>query len=494
MLVILVSKLVGVLRDIVLANYYGTTNVSDAYLIASSVPTLLFYFIGHALSTAYIPIYNKVKADRGQRHAQRYSNNLLNISLVLSAGIGTVLLLFPMPVVRIFAAGFDEPTAQIAAKLIRISCPSILFMTLVNICGGYLQANQNYLAPAAISLPRNFVVVVSILLATAYGTGWLGVGLLGAYVLEFLFLLPFAFRKGYRYRFVLDLRDDYMEQTLYMVAPIFIGVCVEQINKIVDRSMASTIVEGGISALTYASIINNAIQEILVTGLITILFASCAELVAKNEILQVKKKLEETLNIMTALLIPGCVGIFVLAEPIVELVLCRGEFDRHSLDMTTGALRCYTLGLCFLAVRDTLVKVFYAFQETKTTTRVSIASIVLNIVLNFLLGKLVGLEGLALATSISAAVNAIALYVLLYRKIGDFGRAKLCKVIAKSAAGSVLMGFWTNALYLCFAPRIPGLAAIFVTIAISCLIYGGAELLLGNEAMMPLVRKYLYKK
>lgn len=488
MLVIVVSKMVGVLRDVVLANYFGTTNISDAYLIASTVPTLLFYFLGHALSTAYIPMYNKARVEKGESGAQQFSNNLLTIALGMSSFLFAALLVFPKPVIKVFAAGFDEATAQLAARLIRISCSSIFLMTVVNICGGYLQANRNFLAPAAISLPRNFAIVVSIVLADALGTDWLGVGLLGAYVLEFLFLLPFMLQKGYRYRLVLDFEDEYIGQTLYMVMPVFVGVCVGQINKIVDRSMASTIIEGGISALTYASVINSAIQEVLVTGLITILFASCAELVERNEIHRVKEKLSRTLGIMTSLLVPACVGIFVLAEPIVELILCRGEFDKHSLRMTVSALRCYTLGLYFLAVRDTLVKVFYAFKETKTTTTVSIFTIVLNIVLNILMGRRIGLNGLALATSISAAVNSIALYILLYRKIGDFGTEQNAVVLLKSAAGSVIMGFAAAYGYRYLSGMIPGVPAVLLTVFGSCLLYAAVQLLLANGAVVSVVK------
>ena len=487
MFVIVVAKLVGVLRDIILANYYGTTNISDAYLIASSVPTLLFYFIGHALSTAYIPMYNKAKAEQGAEKAQRFSNNLLNTALLASVCIALVLCLFPQAVIKVFAAGFDGPTAQLAARLIRISCPSILLMAIVNVWSGYLQANKSFLAPAAISLPRNFAVVLSIIVAAKLGTDWLGAGLLGAYILETAFLLPFVYRKQYRYGLILNLRDVYMQQTMYMVMPIFLGVCVGQINKIVDRSMASTIAEGGISALTYASIINNAIQEVLVTGLITILFASCAELVARNEIPQVKKKLSDTIAVAGTLLIPGSVGVFLLAEPIVELILCRGEFNRHSLDMTVSALRCYTAGLLFLAMRDTLVKVFYAFQETKITTAASIASICLNIVLNVVLGRTIGIEGLAMATSLSIGFNCVILWTYLRRKIGDFGRTKIFRVMWKSGAGSVVMGLMAHYGYPLLAKNHSGLTALFLTIMGSCVIYAGTQVLLANEAVMAVV-------
>lgn len=296
MAVITISKLFGMLREIVLANYFGTSNVSDAYLIASSVPTLLFYFIGQSLSTAYIPMYSKIREKKGEKEAQTFSNNLLNIVLIIATVIVLLLLLFPNIVVKIFAAGFDSPTSEIASRLIRISAPSIYIMVAVYICTGYLQANKSFLAPAAVSLPRNLIVVVSIAFAASFGTDYLGWGLLASYLLEFMFLIPFVISKGYRYKPIAEFKDPHIKETFYMIVPILIGIGVNQLNKIIDKSIASTIVEGGISALSYASIIDVAISDILVTGIITILFVDCAQLVAKGDTEKVKSKISSTIN------------------------------------------------------------------------------------------------------------------------------------------------------------------------------------------------------
>ncbi len=493
MMVIIVAKLIGMLRDVILANYFGTSNISDAYLIASTVPTLLFYFIGHSLSTAYIPMYNKVKQEQGRDASHRYTSNLLTIALVLSTVIVIALLVFPKAVVKVFAVGFDRQTAKIAARLIRISAPSIYLMTIVNICGGYLQANKSFLVPASISLPRNAAIVVSVILAASLGTDLLGWGLLASYLLEFLFLLPFVLKKGYRYKPTLKLKDADIKQTLYIVTPILLGMCVGQVNKIIDRSMASTVVEGGISALTYASIINNAVQEVLVTGIITILFASCAELVAKQEHEKVKKKLADTVSSLLFLLIPAAVGVIILAEPIVHLVLCRGEFDEHSLKMTVSALRCYTVGLLFLALRDTFVKIFYAYKETKITTITSICSIVLNIALNIVLGKLIGINGLALATSFSALFNCITLFALLNKKIGDFGTVIIAKVTIKSIVGAIIMSVGVYLSRRTLTPLLGDVVSLIISIIIGCIIYFTLALLFVNEPAVKVFHKIIRK-
>lgn len=492
MIVIVVAKLIGMLRDVILANYFGTSNISDAYLVASSVPVLLFYFIGHSLSTAYIPMFNKVKHEKGILQALRFTDNLLTISLLLSTVIVVVLLLFSSVVVKLFAAGFDSETAQISAKLIRICAPSIYLMTIINICGGFLQASRNFLAPAAISLPRNIIIVVSVMLAASFGYSFLGWGLLVSYIFEFIFLLPFVLRKQYRYSPFLNPKDEYIKKTLYVVAPILLGMCVGQVNKIVDRSMASTIIVGGISALNYASIINNAVQEILVTGIITILFANCAELVAKGEHDKVKIKLSKTIDSLIFILLPAIVGVILLAEPIVELILCRGEFNQKSLQMTVGALRCYSCGLLFLALRDTLVKVFYAYKETKVTTIVSICAILINICLNIVLGKLFGINGLAIATSFSAMFNCIVLIVAFYKFHGNICFNNIMNNLAKCVICSIGMCICILLLQkLLNQLEINGMFSLFIQVLVGMSIYFLLSLCVRSSVLMPYIAKFV---
>ena len=488
--VILVAKIIGMLRDIVIASYYGTTNISDAFLIALSVPTTLFFLIGHGLSTAYIPMYNRAKAEKGEIEAQRFSSNLLTVSLVLSTVIVLLLLIFPGVVVKIFASGFDQATANLAIRLIRISAPSIYIMCAVNVFGGYLQANKIFLPPAAISLPRNIAIVLAVVLSAAWGTDWLGIGLLTSYLLELLMLLPFVLKKGYLFRAQINLKDDYLHQTIYVVAPIVLGVCVSQVNKIVDRSMASMIVEGGVSALSYASIINTAAQEVLVHGIVMVLFAKCSEYAARQEHEKVKKKLSETIDNTILLLLPAGVGATMLAKPIVSLVLCRGEFDQHSLEMTAGAFRFYTVGLLFPAMRDTLIKVFYAYKDTRTTTTVSITAIIGNIVMNLVLGRLMGINGLALATSLSALYSTVTLYVFLRKKIGDFGFKKMLMVAFKSAIGCVPMAIVARFLYAQQWLQAMGVAGLLLCVLISCIVYFAVEFLIQNEPVVSVAKKW----
>ncbi len=475
-LVVVFSKLLGMCRDVVLANYFGTSNISDAYLTASTVPTLLFYFIGHALSTAFLPMYNKVKSDQGKENADRYANNLMTVSLLLCTALVLILVTIPGAVVKIFAPGFDIETAALASSFIRISAVSLYFMTIISIWTGYLQAVNNFLIPAFISVPRNLIIMLSIIFAARVHVVLLGVGLLFAYVAEMLLLFPFVRKTGYRTRLRADFQSPALKETLYIILPILLGTSIGQINKIIDKAIASTIVEGAVSAMSYASVINNAVQEVLVTSLITILFANCSALVAEGKHKEVKEKLLGTTGTFVSLLIPATVGLILLSRQVVICLLARGSFDETSVQMTTAALCCYTMGLCFLALRDTFVKVFYAYKMTGVATRTSIIAIVISIVLKLLLSKPLGIYGLALATSFSAVIHSVMLYVLLRKKIGSLGTKRLISITLRVIGASVIMAVGVLGVLYCTRAEAEMLRLI-LCVFVGIILYGVAATL-----------------
>lgn len=490
-LVIIFSKVIGMARDVVLAKYYGTTNISDAYLVAMSVPTLLFYFIGHALSTAFLPMYSKIRATQGESAGITYANNLIYCAVAFCSIILGVLLVFPQYVIRVFAAGFDTDTLELTTRLIRISSSSIYIMTLIYVWSGFLQANNNFIVPAAISLPRNIIIMLSIIMASLTDNViMLGLGILFAYVAELVFLLPFVFKCGYYIRPFTKADNSNLRETLNLVFPIVIGVGVSQVNKIVDKSIASTIVVGGISALSYAAVLNNAIQEILVTGIITILFAKCAAWVAEGRDDLVSEKLQDTIQIELFLLIPASTGIITLAEEIVACILSRGQFNAISLNLTTLCLQGYTIGLVFLAIRDTQIKILYAYKDTKLATTSSIAAIVVNIVMDIVLSKLWGIMGLAVATSVAAIFQCAILWHPLKNKVGKLELRKLILTVSKSLIASFSMVLGIGLFRLaCTSRAIHPVLFLSVEITVGGVSYIFVSILLRNPMVVYLINR-----
>lgn len=494
MIVITISKITGIVREVVLANYYGTSDVSDAYLTASYVITHLFFFIGNALATSYIPIFSKVKEQNGEKRALYYSNNIMNISLFISCLVIFILAVFPEFIVRIFAYGFNRETVELTSRLIRISTPSLLFMVVISVLSGFLQSKNNYLAPAAVSLPRNLVLIVSIYLSIFWGIDILAVGFLLAYFIEVLFLIPFTLSKKYRYSFVFDLKEENLSQTMSMVIPVLIGTFVSRINGIIDKSIASSTIEGGVSALSYANVINTGINEILVTGIITILFVNCSEYVAKGEHDKLKKQVELTIENISFLLIPATVGVVVLAKPIVTFFLCRGSFNEQSVILTTGPLIGYILGLVFSAYNGVFVKVLYSYKDTKKSTIISTISIGINLILNFILSRYLGLTGLALSTSIATVISSFAYLIHLKKKIGFYISKNTVSVILKSLITSIVMGIITYYLFKVLSIYLGGLFAVVISIVVGFISYIGLSFIVKNKPLVGFIKKIYQKR
>lgn len=432
MIVITIAKIIGMLRDSVLAYYFGTSNISDAYIIAMSVPMLLFYFIGHGISTSFLPMYTHISNSDGEDEAKKYTSNIINISLLFSLIIITLLIIFPDSIIKLFAMGFDKATLNISSNFVRISAISLVFIVFIDIYGVYLNIKGKFVIPALRSVFRNVVIVLSIYLAYKYNLNYLGYGIIAAYLAELLFILIFAIKAKIKYTFSMNFKDSNVRKTFYLVAPIVLTTGISQINKIIDKSIASTIAVGGVSALNYASVINNAVQEILITGLIAVLFANFADLAAKGNIEEIRLGLNKTLNIFIFFLIPATAGIILLSEDIVRIFFLRGAFDNTSLKMTTYSLIFYSIGLFFIATKSVFIKVYYAFNMTKIPTVIAILSICVNIILNIILSRFMGIPGLALATSISAIANSVLLYFLLSKKISNIVSTRTILIAIKT--------------------------------------------------------------
>lgn len=494
MIIIVICKLLGMLRDIVLANCYGTSSVSDAYLIATAIPVYLFHFIGHSLSTAYLPIFNKVLKDDGKPNAYKYTHELIGCALLLCMFIFLVLLCFPSFFAKIFANGFDDNTNALTARLIRFCAVDLFLMVIINVWGGFLQANNNFIIPASVSIPRNIIIIISIYISTIAGVDCLGIGMVIAYLSEALLLLPYTIKDGLKPKLQFNFKSSDVKETVYFALPVVVGVSVTQINAIIDRSMASNITVGGVSALNYASVINNAIQEIIVTGIVSILFARCAVWVAEGKMDTVKEKLNDTIDMLSFFLIPSVFGVVACSKYIVKVVLCRGAFDEISLSLTNGCLVLYTVGLPFFAFRDVISKVFYALKDSKTPMVTSIISVIINIVLNFILSYFLSIKGLALASSISALVQFVIIFLCLRKKIGGFSSWITFFNVIKSFLAAIIM--FIGVKFLLFSLEkieIPSLIVLLVAVFSGVAIYCIISILIHNQTFTKL-KEYILNK
>lgn len=471
MLITILSKILGFGREVTLSYFYGASNVSDAYLIALTIPMVIFEFIGVGISTGYIPMYSRVQELHGQLESNRYTNNLINILVVTCTGIIALGIIFAEPLVKVFAMGFAGETLVLAVRFTRLSLLGIYFTGLIYIFSGFLQINGNYVIPALIGYPLNIVIITSIILSSKIDVVVLAIGSVTATATQLLLLLPYAYGKGYRYQLVFSIRDEHIRRMAVIALPIIIGVSVNQINVLVDRTLASAIAVGGISALNYANRINEFVRGLFVAPVATVMYPMISKMAAQDNKTALKSTISEVINLVNLFVIPMTIGAIIFAEPMVTLLFCRGAFDEHAATMTSGVLVYYAFGMIGFGLRDVLSRGFYALQDTKTPMINASLSVAINIILNIILSKYMGLNGLALATSISAIICTTLLFISFRRKLGPFGMKHTVISGTKITVVSCIMVIIAKAFYEYLLTKFNGNIALLAAIMIGSTVY-----------------------
>lgn len=482
MLVTIISKILGFVRELVLASSYGTSMYSDAYLIAMNIPTVIFAIIGGTLGTVIIPMYFELDNNLGKNKSLDFINNVFNIVIVICTVLALLGFIFTEQLVKVFAIGFEGESLKVTIDFTRITIIGIVFTGLSYVMTSYLQIKNNFTVPGLITFPKNIIIILMILLSIKYDPYIMIWGALIGTCTEFLLQVPFAIKCGYKYKLYIDIKDEHIKKSIYLIGPVLIGVGVHQINTMIDRTLASTLVEGSISALNYANKLNGFVMALFITSVASVIYPMLSKLSSANNKERFIESVVKSINSVIVLVIPISVGAIVLARPIVKLLFERGAFNADDTSMTSIALIMYSIGMLGVGLRTILGKVFYSLQDTKTPMINGAITMVMNIILNLILVKYLQLAGLALATSISATLCVILLFKSLKSKIGYYGQDKIIKVTVKSITSATFMGIITYFLYTLLSNKLHSeLISLSLSILSGAMIYGVIIVLLKVE-------------
>lgn len=477
MVVTMLSKVLGFAREIVLGYFYGTSAYSDVYITAMNIPLVVFAAIGTAIITTFIPLYHEALEDGGEKRALKFSNNIVSIVAILSLILAIFGYIFAQPLVKLFAMNFTGEKLALTVQFVRIMMVGIVFIGLSNIMTAYLQIQGDFTIPGMIGFPNNIIIIASIILsAVTKNINILAIGGLLGMVSQFIFQVPFAIKKGYRFKPVIDFKDKYLKKMLWLVLPVFIGVAVNQINTMVDRSLASGLGDGVITALNNANRLNGFVLGLFIATLGAVIYPTLSKLSTENNKEKFAESVATSVNCVNLLVLPASVGAIVLATPVVRILFQRGAFDERSTALTATALVFYSVGMIGFGLRDILGKVFYSLKDTKTPMINGMIAVVLNIILNIALVKVMGHGGLALATSLSAIICILLLFASLKKKIGYYGQDKIKNTFFKALIASLAMGVVTYFVYKFFSGMlglgfIPEAISLGVSVGAGVIVY-----------------------
>lgn len=438
--VTLVVKILGLLRDILIAGAYGTGLYSVAYETASRLPLTLFdLVIGGVVTASFIPVYVKIRGEEGKDEADRYAGGYFFFVLTIAVVISALGILLSSPLVRLLAPDVSEETSVIAAGLSRVMFPMIVFCGAAFCFVGFLQANGNYIIPVLISVVSNAIIILYVVsLNDVFGILGLAISVLGGWFMQAACQLPPVMKLGFSFRPRL-LSKKHLSDTLKLAVPVLISSWAIPICAVVNTRFASSVAAGrAISAFSYAYKIELVAAGVFSFVAVNLIFPVMAEKNADRN--EQDRFMSSSARLLLMLVIPAAVGLFILAPEFVSVLYEHGAFDAEDTAITSAALRGFAVGIPFFALFEIITKFFVARRQAVYPLIASAAVVAFNIGLAFPLRAWLGVMGIALAMSFGTAVGTAVSILILKRKAKDALERKTFFDILKTVAASAVMG------------------------------------------------------
>ena len=443
------SRILGVVREQVLAALFGAGNAMDAYNVAYRVPNLVRdLFAEGAMSSAFVPTFTRHLTTSGKESAWRLANHIINGLIVITLVIVALGMLFAEPLIELFAGAYRSVPGklELTVFLTRLMLPFLTFVALAAACMGMLNALHRFFIPALSPATYNVATITCALLlvplmprlglapitAIAFGT------LIGG-IAQLLLQWPILRREGFNYRPVLDWHDEGLRRVLVLMGPGTIGLAATQVNVFVNTVLATGEGTGAVSWLNYAFRLMYLPIGLFGISIATVTLPTVSRHAALDDEPRVRGTVADGLTLMLMLNVPATMGLVVLATPIVRVIFERAAFTAADTAATAAALQFYAIGLVGYSVVRIASPVFYALGENRTPVFVSIVTVLVNAALNLALVRGMGYRGLALGTSIAALFNAMVLLVLLRRRLDGIDGGRVADAFLRIVVASVFM-------------------------------------------------------
>lgn len=433
------SRVLGLIREIVMANRFGTSSEYDAYISAFRIPDLLFLVVmSGAFGSAFIPIFGSFLA-RGEREsANRLASSVITYTAVVTVALGALAFVFAGPLMRSVVAPDLPPGAMdLAVRTMRYLLVSPLLLGLGIAAKGILEAQNKFVLPALAPLLYNLsIVVAAIVLAPDHGIDGVTAGVIIGAMLHVSIQIPGLVASGLRFRPSLSRNVAGLGDVGALLLPRVVGQAAFQINFVAVNAFASSAGEGRVSGLNYAWQLMMLPHGVLALSISTVLFPTMAQQFELGQIQQMKATLLRALKPLLFLIIPASIGLYEFGYSIFQTIFQTGSFTSESTRLAAEPLALLAAGLVFYGLVEVLARTFYAMKDTRTPVIAGIVIIVINIAISAALVDRLGHVGLAMALSISTMIEAIILLAVLRVRIGGFGPsfgAWLVRVIAATA-------------------------------------------------------------
>jgi putative peptidoglycan lipid II flippase len=487
MMLFILSRVTGLLREVTIGNQFGTSAAYDAYLAAFRVPDILFQLVaGGALGSAFIPTFAQYWAKDDERGAWLLFSRTLNLVVLILVVLAALAALWAEPLVAwVIAPGFDPAQQALTASLMRGMLISTVIFGASGLIMGALNALQHFLTPALAPVLYNVAIILGAwFLGPRWGVYGLVIGAVSGAFAHLLVQLPALWRRHAQYTLSLSLRDPGVREVMRLMGPRILGLLFVQLHFLVNTILASSLATGSLSALNYAWLLMLLPLGVFAQAIATVIFPTFAIQAATGERVAMRSSFALILRLVTFMTLPAAVGLWVLDEPLVRMLFEHGNFDANSTAMVVYALHFYALGLVSHAIVEIGVRVFYALHDTWTPVLVGVGAMALNVLLSLLWVGALQHGGLALANSVATTLEMLLLLALLNRRMGGLEGRALGMSLGRDAIAAVVMALvvWAGVRWIGSLTGLNEVVQVWLSalggIALAVVSYGAMALLL----------------
>lgn len=430
-------KFLGLIEQSVVANVCGVSNSTDAFFVSTGIIVNLCTVVFSSISVSFLSKYSETKINNGDEKANDLLNSVIKLFIPISGLLSLCFFILAPLWAKVFAPTYEGAQLATLSRYIQISSFSFVLWCYFLVINVVLEANKIFLPGRAFGFFQNvFLIIAAICLYPHFGIITLVYAFLFAGLAQCI-LVTFCARK-YIKIFMKDLTQCTLAKQIFFTSvPLILGNAIYEINDIVDKQISTSLGEGVASVLNYGSTINGIVTGVIVSSVTVVIFSHFTTWVAQGKIQEINDNLILTINTLSVLIVPVMVMCIVAGDHIVKILYGRGEFSDSDVIKTYGVVIGYAIGFVFQAARANIVRVYYAFNDTKRPLINGSISVVINILLSIILSRYIGVKGIALSTSVSMLIVTILLLTGIKRYLPMFTFESIISEIYKA----VIAGF-----------------------------------------------------
>lgn len=444
--IIILSKIVGFLRDAFLAAQFGQGLEKSAYGAAFQLISVFTIFLGTGIGSSFIPMYTQTRLKSGEKSANEYASNVLNLYILVGILI-SVLGVFLAPALSGLVWSGEPEGRALVTELTALMMPSMVFWAITGVFVNLLNARKHFIPEQLMGFALSFCIIIACMLSM--DIQMVAVATSISAIFQVIILLPFL-RRRYRYQPRLNVKNKALQRTFKLAIPALISITFDEINTMTDTYFASGMGANVPSAIQESYRLTQPILGVLVVPITTVMFSELSGYAAKGEMDKLKYTVRKSIEILALITIPIIVMAFILQNDIISLFFERGKYTAEAAAFTAPVFAFYIIGVFSFGLRNFLTRVFYSLQRTRLPMIIGISAVGINILLDFLLKDVLGARGLTLATSIAGSVSAITMVIVLRRLLGPMSLRKsisqLLKILLCAAACGLTIYFVYGAL------------------------------------------------